>query len=1192
MDDGMTTPSPLPTADPTAERTPAGVVTAILVTRGTTPYLDASLRAVLAVDRAPSRVVVADTSEDSSAQVAPDLADQVVVHRVPGARSFGTAVSAVLADLPAVDSTWLWLFHDDSAPERRSLDHLLRALEHTSNVAVAGSKQVRWDAPEELLEVGYTVSRSGRRMTGVEDGELEQGQHDSRDDVLAVGLTGALVRRSVWLELRGTDPTYGVFGDSLDLCYRARRAGHRVIVVPTAVVHHARASLTGERTRTAAGTRTDAAGASDSLVSGDPSFGPRLRSQLFFLASTLPVVVLPFFLVLAVVAGPVRALYRIAVKQPGQALEEIWAPLWLVGRTPRTIRARTVAARTSSVPRRRLAPLLATTRDVITSHQDRRLAARARRKALHRNDDLDRAEIRQTGRRRRLTLLGLVLLLCVVTVVALGPAVSTLTSTGRVVGGALLPARGGWSDLWQAISGGWVRDGLGASAPADPLLTAIAPVTALTGGDLQLAVNLLVVAGLVLSGLGAWFAAGVVTRSLSLRSWAVLVWVAAPTLLAAVGQGRLGAILAHAALPWFALALVRALGLQRTDVWGRLRMRSQARADQRFQDRERERLAARAAAAAVAAVSETAETSDAPGTTATVEPEDGPDRSARATGSLTVQVDDPDDPDDTSGTSGTSDTDDTSDTGLLGDEPVDAAPRPATSAGPRTPVRGSLAALGAAALLCAVVVAGAPVLMLPILVVLVVVAAAAPRHRRLLLLVPVPALAVLGPLVVRAVVTWGSGGWRILLGDPGLATPSQAPAAWQQLLGFPGPARPWFVADGVWAEVWRYAPGLLGGLLLLAALVGLLRSGGRGAAARAGWAVAALGLATALVSGATVVAAGVDGAVTGWAGSGLSLMTLGLLAAALVGLDGLSEKAVSHTFGWRQVAVGALATVLAAVPLGALAAWTVQARSDDSPVLVQSLDRAIVPAVGQQMQDSGRQARVLALEVGADGSVHYQLLHDDGPQLVDSSVVVDVARLTTRPDSLAEPVAQLSAGLDGDQVSVLGEAGVGAVLVPPSAELSRAELVSRIDTVAGLERITENASGTIWRVAPDGSAETALQPGWADIYSPDESGTLVPSGVLAAEPLRVDVEVPAGDAGRVVVLAESYAPGWRATLDGEPLRSVGDDQPSFELGASGGHLVVAYERASRAPWLVLQGTVLVVFVLLALPARRRRGGAR
>ncbi|ACZ20857.1 predicted glycosyltransferase [Sanguibacter keddieii DSM 10542] len=1182
----MTTLTPTTPASLPADRTPAGAVTAILVTRGTTPYLDASLRAVLAVDRAPARVVVADASEDSSAQVAPDLADRVVLHRVPGARSFGTAVTAVVDDL-SVTSTWLWLFHDDSAPEPQALEHLLRALEHTSNVAVAGAKQVRWGAPDELLEVGYTVSRSGRRMTGVEDGELEQGQHDSRDDVLAVGLTGALVRTAVWVELRGTDPTYGVFGDSLDLGYRARRAGHRVVVVPAAVVHHARASLTGERTRPEGPETTP-----DGLVVGDPSFGPRLRSQLFFLASTMPLVLLPFFMVLAVVAGPVRALYRIAVKQPAQALDEIWAPLWLVARTGRTVRARTVAARTSTVPRRLLAPLLATTRDVVTAHQDRRLAARARRRALHRTDDLDRAEIRQTGRRRRLTLLGLVLALSVVTLVALGPVVATLTSTGRAVGGALLPARGGWSDLWQAISGGWVRDGLGASAPADPLLTALAPVTALTGGDLQLAVNLVVVAGLVLSGLGAWFAAGVVTRSLTLRAWAVLVWTAAPTLLAAVGQGRLGAILAHAALPWFALALVRALGLQRTDVWGRLRMRSQARADQRFQDRERERAAAREVQAALAqgepvggtlvdaaadgaADSDAgADASDPDGTAARA----SADAAAAPVAGVTVVSDDDYDDDlaaDDDGT-GTS---------------VDAAPRPASSA-PGAPVRGSLAALGAAALLCAVVVAGAPVLMLPLVVALVAVAVAVPRHRAPLLLVPLPALTILGPLVVRAVVTWDNGGWRILLGDPGLATGSDAPVAWQQLLGFPDTVRPWFEAEGAWGEVWRYAPGLLGGLLVVTALVGLLRAGGRGTAARVGWAVAATGLATALVSGATVVASGVDGPVTGWAGAGLSLMTLGLLSAGLLGLDGLGEKAVTHTFGWRQVAVGTLAAVLACVPVGGLAAWTVQARGEDSPVEVQALDRAIVPAVGQQMQTSGRQARVLALQTGPDGTVDYQLLHDDGPQLVDSSVVVDVARLGTRPDDLAVPVAQLSAGLDGDQVDVLAELGVGAVLVPPSEDLARAELVSRVDTVAGLERITENESGTIWRVAPVGSADPALQPGWADLYEPDEGGTLVPVGVLAATPLRVDVQVPAGAPGRVVVLAENDAPGWRATLDGRSLRSVGDEQPTFEIGADGGHLVVAYERASRAPWLVLQGTVLVVFVLLALPVRRRRGGAR
>ena len=87
-------------AGATADRTPAGLVTAIIVTRGTTPYLDASVRAVLDADRAPVRVVVADASADSSARLGADLADRVHVQHVPGDMSFGTAVYCFIYAMP------------------------------------------------------------------------------------------------------------------------------------------------------------------------------------------------------------------------------------------------------------------------------------------------------------------------------------------------------------------------------------------------------------------------------------------------------------------------------------------------------------------------------------------------------------------------------------------------------------------------------------------------------------------------------------------------------------------------------------------------------------------------------------------------------------------------------------------------------------------------------------------------------------------------------------------------------------------------------------------------------------------------------------------------------------------------------------------------------------------------------------
>ncbi|WP_418608175.1 glycosyltransferase [Georgenia sp. SUBG003] len=64
-----------------------------------------------------------------------------------------------------------------------------------------------------------------------------------REDVLAVGTgRGRSCARACGRTLGGTDPALGPFGDGLELSRRARLAGHRVVVVPTAVVHHARAS--------------------------------------------------------------------------------------------------------------------------------------------------------------------------------------------------------------------------------------------------------------------------------------------------------------------------------------------------------------------------------------------------------------------------------------------------------------------------------------------------------------------------------------------------------------------------------------------------------------------------------------------------------------------------------------------------------------------------------------------------------------------------------------------------------------------------------------------------------------------------------------------------------------------------------------------------------------------------------------
>ena len=1158
---------PAAAQQPVAEQVVEPAVTAVVVTKGLTRYLPGLLSSITAQTVLPREVVIVDVSSTGPLTLPPEFANdpRTLFTVVPAqrAKTFGQGVNVALRKVPgAGDSPLLWLLHDDTAAQPSTLEKLLFVVRNSATVAIAGPKQVRLGAEKDLLHVGYSVAMGGQRLSGVELSEFDQGQHDAREDVFAVSLNGALVRNSLWIELRGTDPTYGRYGDSLDFCRRARLAGHRVLVVPGAVIGHAQASLTGARD-----TEDGAIVAKPSLLDDrqdNHTYFARLRSSLYYSATSYPPLLVPGIWLLALLAAPFRALFRVATKQPRQAVAELMAPIWLFTKLGNALGATIRMSLIKAVPRSTLRELMISQRQVWSHRRDLSLARSTLRRQLYGPSELDEEEFRQVARRRRTLLVTLVALLSATTLAAFWDLLPGFNGAKRIVGGALAPAQATFGDLWQSWTGGWVRDGLGASAPADPLVFSLLPGSLVAGANVQLAVNLTVLLALLLSGLGAWFAAGAVTRALPVRAWATLLWVAAPSLLVGLGQGRLGAIIAHAVLPWFVLTLVRAFGLQAEDQRSRLRYRQQLEADEALE----EKLA--------------------------------------RTRNQEIGLD----PNEPIGAG----TDLDPNAGAEGCGP--AVPAAADSQRPQV----SLAALGGSALLFALIVTGAPVLLIPGLLALVLLAFVVPRAR-FLLAVPIPAIALMGPLLVRAFVNRDFSGWRILFADPGVPVGYETAAPWQLLLGLPTaiPA-PNFVT-GIWPAMLAILALSFGAVVLVGATVGLVRSGNRSKVVRVLWLIALLGLVTALVSSRVIVANGPTQAITGWSGSGLSLMVLALLGAAVLGFTGVSAKAGAFNFGWRQVVLGLATFLVFLIPLSVLATWSIGRATGNELLAPQAsqlrvLDHSVVPAVAQQMQNSGRQARVLAISpAGLDG-VTYQLFHRDGSQLLETSTVVNFSHLSGRPDDIANLVAHIARGLEpeGEQPTAfqLGAMGIGSILVPAGPGEDVANLVARLDTIAGLQRVTENVTGTLWRVQPqeiiadvaalegqlsgvEGDRINAVivpgEPVWAAIYDATTPTLYENAQPLAATRLAVNTQIDPGAADRVVIIAENAAPGWTARLDGVTLSRVEiNGMQGFDLSNfadMGGRLEISYERATQLPWLILQGTVVVVFGLLALPLRRR-----
>lgn len=229
-------------------------VRAVVVTDGRAPQLFTALDAVLAQDPSPDAVHVVAVADIDAPEQGWD--PRIDVRRID-ADSWGEAVAALVGDVPSTPHELLWLLHDDMAPLPGALATLTATARKRQRAGVIGAAQVRWEDPSRLVNLGTTTSRVGaRRLALVEEEDVNQGQYDDRDDVLAVSLGGALVRRELWEELDGTDPGCGGWSESLDFCRRAWRSGHDVVAVPAAKVRHSQESLYGRRGGSGGGRRT------------------------------------------------------------------------------------------------------------------------------------------------------------------------------------------------------------------------------------------------------------------------------------------------------------------------------------------------------------------------------------------------------------------------------------------------------------------------------------------------------------------------------------------------------------------------------------------------------------------------------------------------------------------------------------------------------------------------------------------------------------------------------------------------------------------------------------------------------------------------------------------------------------------------------------------------------------------------
>ncbi|ANN15343.1 glycosyl transferase [Amycolatopsis orientalis] len=504
---------------------------------------------------------------------------------------------------------WVWLLHDDCAPEPDCLENLLAAAENEPAATVLGPLAVDWSDPRLIVEAGLSTDAIGHRQ--------QISPEETATAVLAVPSAGSLVRRETWHDLGGYDPGFPLLREDLDFGWRANAAGGRVLSVPSARLRHARALSTGQR-------KPDALGIS--LATANRVHGLRV----FLVNCSAPsfwfgLLRIPFFAVL-------RALAFLLLRRTGEAGAELAATWYLLrgrgglraaraerrksggpgavrglftGRMTRVrnaVRAGVVGLVRRGVERDFALGTVPETADqegawippeALKAGKDRpvgpgALPAGAMRGVGSRGTGLRRPSAvvavavpeateepvagrpkpspvpRDGGRRPepelvfvevdRKRVLGATVFAPPVLMLVVLTALAFVVNGSRLgldlFGGKLLPV-GGLGEIWSSYLAPWHAIAGGTASPAPATLPVLGTLGALftpIGGPAAL-VAILLIGDIPLAALGAYVA----TRHLRVRRWVRAVVAAAygvlPAATASVAQGRLDVVVVHLLLP-------------------------------------------------------------------------------------------------------------------------------------------------------------------------------------------------------------------------------------------------------------------------------------------------------------------------------------------------------------------------------------------------------------------------------------------------------------------------------------------------------------------------------------------------------------------------------------------------------------------------------------------------------------------
>lgn len=132
---------------------------------------------------------------------------------------------------------YIFILNNDTVVDSKTPSLLVDAAEEEKNIGIVGPKIYYCKEPNRIQSVGGILDRNFNPLhRGFK--EIDKDQFEDTKEVDFVSGSAMLIKREVFDKIGFFDSQFFMYWEETDFCYRARKQGFRIVVVPKAKIWH------------------------------------------------------------------------------------------------------------------------------------------------------------------------------------------------------------------------------------------------------------------------------------------------------------------------------------------------------------------------------------------------------------------------------------------------------------------------------------------------------------------------------------------------------------------------------------------------------------------------------------------------------------------------------------------------------------------------------------------------------------------------------------------------------------------------------------------------------------------------------------------------------------------------------------------------------------------------------------------